>query len=979
MFNALRRNKVLRTDARVELFAGDRGGAAQIDPRKSLRALSVQTPESLAIECKLLENSGLFDAYWYRATAGIEAAVGAAEHYLTIGWRQGLEPGPEFEGRFLYPYYVSAGFAGPPALTYMRLRAAGWPVYATRAQAETIAASLRASSLFDARGYAARLGDPGDLDPALHYIIVGERMGLIPSDGFDPRYYADRYPDIAPDAANYLGHYLAYGRMEGRRAVSIAATRTFDRSRLKPDRETILLISHEATRTGAPILAYNIINRLCHRYNVVTVLLAGGELVENFENCCAAVVGPLTEADMHPVEIKYFVKCILAAYPSRYAIVSSIMSWMVVPLLARAFIPVVLLVHEFAGVIRPKSGVRDSLDWATEIVFSADLVARAAQEEHPRSMRRPFHILAQGRCDLPPTLGTASRPNTVRDLHQAFRPPGAENAVVVLGCGSVNLRKGVDIFLSCAAAVAAMRPQRPVRFVWIGRGYDPENDAIYSCYLADQILRSGLKEAVAIIDDMPDLDPVYAMTDLFFLSSRLDPLPNVTIDAALRGLPVICFEGTTGMADILSSDASARQCVVPYLDVPAAAGIIAELANDEPKRLQIGNAIREVSQTIFDMDRYVHRLDELGEEAAGIIHQQARDLATLREDPLFDADSYLPSGAARMTRTEAIVDFITRWAVVGRRLGRKSDYFLRRPCAGFHPQIYAHERAAIYDAAVVNPLAHFIRSGKPDGPWVHDVITPVSPRRGTTKGDGFTAALHAHFHYPELAEDLVSKIAVNVSRCDLLLSTDDDGKANILRKATERYRQGEVVVRLGPNRGRDVGPFLTAFGEDILARYDIVGHVHGKRSLFARASSDPELGERWREFLWQNLIGGLHPMIDVIIGRFAADGELGLVFADDPHLNDWDGNREVAEALAARMSLKEPLPPFFDFPVGSMFWARTAALKPLFDLKLGWDDYPKEPIANDGTLLHALERLFPFVARAAGYRYAATQVPGMTR
>ena len=120
-------------------------------------------------------------------------------------------------------------------------------------------------------------------------------------------------------------------------------------------------------------------------------------------------------------------------------------------------------------------------------------------------------------------------------------------------------------------------------------------------------------------------------------------------------------------------------------------------------------------------------------------------------------------------------------------------------------------------------------------------------------------------------------------------------------------------------------------------------------------------------------------MIDVIIGRFAADGELGLVFADDPHLNDWDGNREVAEALAARMSLKEPLPPFFDFPVGSMFWARTAALKPLFDLKLGWDDYPKEPIANDGTLLHALERLFPFVARAAGYRYAATQVPGMTR
>jgi lipopolysaccharide biosynthesis protein len=49
--------------------------------------------------------------------------------------------------------------------------------------------------------------------------------------------------------------------------------------------------------------------------------------------------------------------------------------------------------------------------------------------------------------------------------------------------------------------------------------------------------------------------------------------------------------------------------------------------------------------------------------------------------------------------------------------------------------------------------------------------------------------------------------------------------------------------------------------------------------------------------------------------------------------------------------------------------ARAAALKPLFDLRLGWDEYPDEPAPYDGTILHALERLLPFAARRAGYGF----------
>ena len=140
-------------------------------------------------------------------------------------------------------------------------------------------------------------------------------------------------------------------------------------------------------------------------------------------------------------------------------------------------------------------------------------------------------------------------------LQEVFRPAGFENALVVLGAGFVHIRKGVDLFLACAAAVAAARPRRPVRFIWIGDGYDAVNDPSYSSYLGEQIERSGLTDTVAIIDAIPDIDSAYALTDVFFLSSRLDPMPNVTIDSAFHGTPVVCFEGASGMAALLAKGA----------------------------------------------------------------------------------------------------------------------------------------------------------------------------------------------------------------------------------------------------------------------------------------------------------------------------------------------------------------------------------------------------------------------------------------
>jgi len=68
-----------------------------------------------------------------------------------------------------------------------------------------------------------------------------------------------------------------------------------------------------------------------------------------------------------------------------------------------------------------------------------------------------------------------------------------------------------------------------------------------------------------------------------------------------------------------------------------------------------------------------------------------------------------------------------------------------------------------------------------------------------------------------------------------------------------------------------------------------------------------------------------------------------------------------------------------NFPVGTMFWARTAALKPLADLNLQWEDYTEEPIPIDGSMLHAIERIFGILPGLCGFRTVVTAVEGIAR
>ena len=267
-----------------------------------------------------------------------------------------------------------------------------------------------------------------------------------------------------------------------------------------------------------------------------------------------------------------------------------------VPALEDEGVPVVALVHEFSGYTKPTGILQSLYERATEIIFPADIVRRSSEIDYPFLRLLRSHVLPQGPSEVPRSsmrTDDSTRTEAERDITSQLRPEEARNDLVVVGMGTVDWRKGIDLFIATATAILAREPQAPVRFVWVGHGYRVSDALDVSSYLSEQVRRSRLGNRFQFMDAVEDVESIYKEADVLFLSSRLDPLPNVGIDAALRGIPVVCFAEASGMAEILSLNAETGELVVPHLDVGAAATLIGSLAADNNKLRRLGDAVRE--------------------------------------------------------------------------------------------------------------------------------------------------------------------------------------------------------------------------------------------------------------------------------------------------------------------------------------------------------------------------------------------------
>lgn len=485
--------------------------------------------------------------------------------------------------------------------------------------ADAVAVKLIVSSPdFDVEAYNLLIGkNLSAEDAAIHYLSEGEAADLSPSEEFQPKYYRERYPDVATTGTNLYLHFIKHGRSERRSGVPFSAKQDRALSELNPDRETIVLVVHETSRTGAPILGLNLLMKLKSQwgFNVIVVSWrGGGDIEQAFVEEADVFISPPAKEFFSRFDIDWIATRVADKARPRYCIANSAVAYDIALAMETHGIPTVGLVHEFATLFHSPSTLRDYFKYLGAVVFPTEIVRESALRLYPFLKDRPNYIFPQGRCVLPSQHASGSAASLGAKPADVIRWGTAGRVFTVAGLGTVEWRKGVDLFVASAASFRARFPDVPCRFVWIGDAGGHATEM--TMFLSEQISRSGVDGAVVLLPATADLESVYKSIDALYVSSRLDPLPNVVIDAMSMGVPVISFDKATGVADALRTNDELSFLIAPYADAHTAAGIIHQLASDPLKAERTRNLVRDLAAKMFDMDSYVLRIDTIARELA---------------------------------------------------------------------------------------------------------------------------------------------------------------------------------------------------------------------------------------------------------------------------------------------------------------------------------------------------------------------------
>lgn len=912
----------------------------------------------LSLDVATIESSGLFDHRVFSQRYKMVGSSGLTDVEFYLMEDVSLPSSEHFDEQFYLDAYPDVlTYPGKPLLHYIT---EGMREGRVPNSEELRQRRLAMRDLFDSDYYLAQLpaaDRPGVADSLDHYILRGTRLGLDPNPDFCVDYYFRRNGDLAGKGIDPFYHYVLHGRAEGR-ICRPDFSGWFKRAKRKVDRskDTIIIANHEASRTGAPLVGLMIGAKLAERFNIIVVLGRGGPIEEHFlEYSCMVVIGSPNSLDA-----EYLLKELTATYSVAAILLNSVETAEYAFGSLYAGIPSVALLHEFAEYTLPPGKMGRVVQAVDRVVVPAELIWDSVQREVAThcggGTANNVVVRPQGYLPRLPQ-DHALNDLTSDELLSVLNIEDPEHTTVVLGAGYAQMRKGVDLFVQTAAEMRALVSD-DVRFVWIGDGYEPERDVGYSTWVADMVRRLDLEEHVFFIRHQASLKTLFDFADVFYLPSRLDPFPNVVLDAFKAGKAVVCFDRATGVAAVLENG-QARGAAVPYCDVRAAARALIEFAqpaSDEEKR----STARFVEENL-DFNMYVDFIAEQLEIARASRREVNRASERIEKSGAFDVRFH--EGTDRVWQESETRRAILTYAAHG---SKGLSICNARP--GFSDGLYWSEHPAreqglpaLDDALAVRTL--------PTPPATHRCVE-LDPRKWVQAYTG-NVALHLHLHYAELAAEFAGRLEAAKCRADLFITTTSAQKRLEIDYAFRRYKLGRVRVIEVPNRGRDIGPLLTSLKSHIRSgNYDIVGHLHGKRS----AAVDSDMGDRWRNFLTETLLGE-RDNLRQILSLFDAERKLGLVFAEDRHCVGWTKNRHIAEGLARRMVPKPEIGDFPVFPLGTMFWARPAALEPLWEISFDADDFPVEPAPYDGTILHAIERMLPSIAVATGHTWCTVRRP----
>jgi glycosyltransferase involved in cell wall biosynthesis len=318
----------------------------------------------------------------------------------------------------------------------------------------------------------------------------------------------------------------------------LQATRNALEAGTADGRRRVLLVTHDCHPHGAQFLALEVARQLVRNgFLPAIVALEGGKLRAEF-----ARLGPMLVVNS-PGEAAL---CdFLATYRGlgcSDVITSTVVSGGLLPELKKQGFRVLSLIHELPGVIhgmKQEENAQRIAELADKIVFPAQLVrdqyATITPVANEKAVIRPQGLLRKN-----PYQGKNQEAH--REVCRRHALP--VDTHIVLSIGYLDQRKGADLFVEIAAQVC--QHQKNTVFIWIGHA-----EQELECKVRERIGELGLQKRIILVGFDPEPLVYYAAAAVYALTSREDPFPNVVLESASVGVPVVAFEGTTGAAEFI--------------------------------------------------------------------------------------------------------------------------------------------------------------------------------------------------------------------------------------------------------------------------------------------------------------------------------------------------------------------------------------------------------------------------------------------
>lgn len=387
---------------------------------------------------------------------------------------------------------------------------------------------------------------------------------------FDRSYYLNAYKDVRDAGVDAYQHFINYGAAESRNPnpwFSKKYIRNYNSQRpqnaetaqqayLKSDLWTkprLIFVSHEASRTGAPAIILRLLEMFSESgmFECFTIMEKGGERLAEFEALSH------THVMSHPPHTQEFsnqqaFEEISALFDTSgifeqnapiCALVNSAVSDRIGAHLGRLNVPMISLIHEIATYFPPYV-FEDFCKRSEKVIFPSQFVKKAANIHCDIDDSK---IVVRGQGLLSEGFGTLSQTHSRKMLCDELDIE--DDAFIVLNVGTLDQRKGADLFVETAKLMRERAPKdRPVYFVWFGAA----NESIQYCRRF--VEQHQLSDSVKLMPSTSEIERVFLGSDLFLLTARGDPFPCVIHEAMACGLPVVAFQDGGGAPELIGDD-----------------------------------------------------------------------------------------------------------------------------------------------------------------------------------------------------------------------------------------------------------------------------------------------------------------------------------------------------------------------------------------------------------------------------------------